>query len=133
MRQVMNNRVVLDASALLALIQEERGAEIIKPLLKSSIMSVINVTETLSVLQKTNIPPQEGLALIADIVSTIVSFDLEQAEEVARLHPLVKTQGLSLADRACITLGMKLQLPIYTADKVWSNLQLDNANIKLIR
>ena len=47
----MNNRVILDASALLALIQEETGAEIIKPLLKFSVMSVVNVTETLSVLQ----------------------------------------------------------------------------------
>ena len=52
MRQNMNNRVILDASALLALIQEETGAEIIKPLLKFSVMSVVNVTETLSVLQR---------------------------------------------------------------------------------
>ena len=43
----MNNRIILDASALLALIQEETGAEIIKPLLKFSVMSVVNVTETL--------------------------------------------------------------------------------------
>ena len=51
----MNNRLVLDASALLALIQEEAGAEIIKPLLKFSVMSTVNVTETLSVLQRANI------------------------------------------------------------------------------
>ena len=129
----MNNRVILDASALLALIQEETGAEIIKPLLKFSVMSVVNVTETLSVLQRTNISPEEGLTLITDIITTIVPFDLEQAERVAKLHPLVQPQGLSLADRACIALGIKLQIPIYTADRIWSDLQIDNANIKLIR
>ena len=129
----MNNRVILDASALLALIQEETGAEIIKPLLKFSVMSVVNVTETLSVLQKTNISAEEGLTLITDIITTIVPFDLEQAERVAKLHPLVQPQGLSLADRACIALGIKLQIPIYTADRIWSDLQIDNANIKLIR
>ena len=133
MRLSMNNRVVLDASALLALIQEETGAEIIKPLLKFSVMSAVNVTETLSVLQRTNISPEEGLTLITDIVTTIVPFDLEQAEQVAKLHPLVQPQGLSLADRACIALGIRLQIPIYTADRIWDELKLDNIDIRLIR
>ena len=129
----MNNRVILDASALLALIQEETGAEIIKPLLKFSVMSAVNVTETLSVLQRTNISSEEGLALIMDIVTTIVPFDLEQAEQVAKLHLLVQPQGLSLADRACIALGIKLQIPIYTAGRIWAELKLDNIDIRLIR
>lgn len=129
----MNNRVILDASALLALIQEETGAEIIKPLLKFSVMSAVNVTETLSVLQRTNISPEEGLTLITDIVTTIVPFDLEQAAQVAKLHPLVQPQGLSLADCACIALGIKLQIPIYTADRIWDELKLDNIDIRLIR
>lgn len=133
MRLSMNNRVILDASALLALIQEETGAEIIKPLLKFSVMSAVNVTETLSVLQRTNISLEEGLTLITDIVTTIVPFDLEQAEQVAKLHPLVQPQGLSLADRACIALGIKLQIPIYTADRIWDELKLDNIDIRLIR
>ena len=133
MRRDTKNSVILDASALLALVQEEAGAEIIKPLLKFSIMSVVNVAETLSVLQRTNISPGEGLALISDIVTTIVPFDLEQVEQVAKLHHLVKAKGLSLADRVCIALGIKLQIPIYTADRIWSELQLDNADIKLIR
>lgn len=133
MRQSMNNGVILDASALLALIQEETGTEIIKPLLKFSVMSVVNVTEVLSVLQRANIPPEEGSVLITDIVTTIVPFDLEQGEQAARLHPLVQSQGLSLADRACIALGIKLQIPIYTADRIWNELQLAHANIKLIR
>ena len=133
MRQSMNNKVVLDASALLALIQQEAGAEIVKPLLRFSIMSTVNVTEALSVLQRADITPSEGLTLITDIVPTIIPFDLEQAEQVAKLHPLVQFKGLSLADRTCIALGLKLQVPIYTADKIWAELHLDKADIKLIR
>jgi PIN domain nuclease of toxin-antitoxin system len=129
----VNSRVILDASALLALLQEEVGSEVIKPLLKFSVMSAVNVTEVLSVLQRADITPEEGLSLITDIVTTILPFDLEQAERVAKLHPLVQSKGLSLADRACVTLGIKLQLPIYTADRVWAELQLDGADIKLIR
>jgi PIN domain nuclease of toxin-antitoxin system len=129
----MSNQVILDASALLALIQEEVGAEVIKPLLKFSVMSAVNVTEALTVLQRANIASVEGITLITDIVPTIIPFDLEQAEQAAKLHPLVQSKALSLADRACIALGIELQLPIYTGDRVWAELQLDGANIKLIR
>lgn len=129
----MNNKVVLDSSALLALIQEESGAEMIKPLLKFSVMSTVNIAETLSVLQRANITPQEGLVLITDIITTIIPFDLEQAEQAAKLHLLVQSKGLSLADRACIALGIKLQIPIYTADKIWKELKINGADIQLIR
>ena len=121
MRQSMNDGVTLDASALLALIQEETGAETIRPLLKSSVMSVVNVTETLSVLQRAQITPEEGLILIAGIVTTIVPFDLEQTEELTKLHPLVQSKGLSLADRACIALGIKLQIPVILLIKYGAN------------
>jgi hypothetical protein len=47
-----------------------------------------------------------------------------------RLFPL---KALLRADRALIALGIKLQIPIYTADKIWNELQLNNADIKLIR
>ena len=133
MRRKVNKKVILDASALLALIQEEAGAEVIKPLLKFSVMSAVNVTEALSVLQRADITAEEGLSLITDIVTTILPFDIEEAVQAAKLHSLVQSKGLSLADRACIALGIKLQLPIYTADRVWKELQLDGVDIKLIR
>lgn len=132
-RQNVNNNVVLDSSALLALIQNEPGAEIIKPLLNITVMSTINVAESLTVLQRANISPQEALSLINDIVNMIVPFDLEQARHVAELQSHVQHKGLSLGDRACISLGIKLQASIYTADKVWSELKLMGAEIKLIR
>jgi PIN domain nuclease of toxin-antitoxin system len=128
-----NNNIILDASALLALIQNEPGTEIIKPLLKISVMSAVNITETLSVLQRVNITPKEGLTLITNIITTIIPFDLELAELAANIHPLTKSKGLSLADRACIALGIKLQIPIYTTDKIWAEITINNANIILIR
>ncbi len=50
----------------------------------------------------------------------------------AELQSQVQHKGLSLGDRACIALGIKLQVPIYTADRVWTQLQLSNSNIILI-
>lgn len=130
----MNNNIVLDASALLALIQEEQGAQLLKPLMKFSVMSTVNVAESLTALRCAGISSRESLILITDIITTIVPFDLEQASIVAELQSQQhKGLLLSLGDRACIALGIKLQIPIYTADKVWAQLQLNNANIKLIR
>jgi len=129
----VKNNIVLDASALLALVQEEQGADVIKPLLKFSVMSTVNIAESLTTLQRTGISPQEALTLISDIIMTILPFDLEQAGIAAELQSKVQHKGLSLGDRACIALGIKLQVPIYTADRVWAQLQLNNANVKLIR
>jgi ribonuclease VapC len=129
----MNKKVVLDASALLALIQGEKGAEVIQPLLKQAVMSTINIAETLTALQRVQIIPQEALGLIIAMIETIIPFDLEQAQCVAELQPRVSHKGLSLGDRACIALGIKMHLPIYTADKAWEHLSLDNADIKIIR
>jgi PIN domain nuclease of toxin-antitoxin system len=129
----MSNNVILDASALLALIHQEQGADIVKPLLKRAIMSTVNVSEVLTALQRTDIHPKEALLSIFDIIQTIIPFDTEQAKLTAELSPLTKSKGLSLGDRACIALGQKMKLPIYTADKIWGELKLENADINLIR
>lgn len=129
----MNNNIILDTSALLALIQEEQAAEVIKPLLKFSVMSSVNIAESLTLLQRIGISPEEALILISDCLVTIVPFDLEQARITAELQSNVKHKGLSLGDRACIALGIKLQVPIYTANKVWAQLELNNVNVKLVR
>lgn len=93
----MNSNIVLDTSALLALIHEEQGADVIKPLLKFSMMSAVNVAESLTALKGINIAPQEALTFIADIIGKIVPFDLEQAKHVAELQS-PQHKGLSLGD-----------------------------------
>jgi PIN domain nuclease of toxin-antitoxin system len=51
----------------------------------------------------------------------------------ASLKKSTKHLGLSLEDRACVSLGIKLGIAIYTADKIWAELKLENADIRLIR
>lgn len=128
----MSEKAILDASALLALIQEEKGSEVIKPLLKYSVMSTVNVAETLTFLQKVDIAPTEGVDSISLLINEIVDFDVDQAREVAELYPKVKHKGLSLGDRACLALGIKYKAPIYTADKAWKDINSE-LDIRLIR
>lgn len=113
------NNVVLDASALFALIQNEQGSEIVKPLVQFSSMSTVNITAVLTFLHRTKkISSDEAFILITETIHSIIPFDLAQAAHTAQLQSYIQHKGLLLGDRACITLGIKLQAPIYTADKI---------------
>ncbi len=127
------NKVVLDASALLALIKNESGAKIIEELLGNIVMSSVNVTEVAGILLDSDMSAAEAQEAIEPFIHSIVSFDLEHSMACASLKKVTKHLGLSLGDRACIALGIKLRLPIYTADKIWRELKLENAEIIVIR
>ncbi len=120
----MNNNVILDSSALLALLKNEPGADIVESLLGTITMSSINVSEVATVLLDSDMTLQECQDTVLPFISSIVPYDEEQAFLVADLRKKTKTYGLSLGDRACIALGQKMQLPIYTADKIWRDLKL---------
>jgi ribonuclease VapC len=129
----MNNNVVLDSSALLALLQQESGSNIVEPLLSTASISSVNAAEVLTVMTRINMPSEEAQLSIHDMVKAVVPFDLGQAQKVADLYFCTKERGLSLGDRACIALGIKLKAPIYTADKIWMQLSIDDADIRVIR
>lgn len=127
------SNVILDTSALMALLQREPGQDIVRPLIKYAVMSTINVAEALTALQRTQVYPDYSLPLIISIIGTITPFTLQHAQQTAELQPLVKHKGLSLGDRACLALGIIMQCPVYTADKIWAEIKIDNLEVKLIR
>jgi PIN domain nuclease of toxin-antitoxin system len=126
------NKVVLDASALIAYIRKEPGAENIIDLLPYTIMSAVNYAEVATVLSKLDMTSEIIGNTLKNFISNIIPFDQSQALVTGILQRQTKTKGLSLGDRACIALGIHLQVPIYTADKIWAELELDRADIRLI-
>jgi PIN domain nuclease of toxin-antitoxin system len=127
--------VVLDASALLAILQQEPGSEIFTEqldLLENAVMSAVNVSEAYGKLLQVGIDPEQAWEAVIAPVREIVEFDREQAKIAGRLLPRTHSLGLSLGDRACLALGIALKAPIYTADKVWKKLRLESA-IHIIR
>ena len=128
--------VILDTSAILAVINQEEGAEIVKTLLANSVVSSVNIAETSAILiSRYKIPLIEVKTVISQLIGNIINFNEEQAYIVAELEVMNrdKKYGLSLADKACIALGVSMDITIYTADKVWEELKFKNAKIKLIR
>ena len=59
----------------------------------------------------------------------IINFDDKQALIAANIYPQTKAFGLSLGDRACITLALIKHYPILTCDKIWEKIDL---NMKFI-
>lgn len=96
-------------------------------------MSSINISEVASILLDSEMNTQQVNKAIEPFIDSIITFDFEYSILCASLKKSTKHLGLSLGDRACISLGIKLGLPIYTADKIWAELKLDNVDIKLIR
>lgn len=122
---------VLDSSALLAVINQENGQDVVRPVLTSSWISSVNLSEVLAKFAENNLPTAEALDEVTQLGLTIVEFDAEQARRTAELRPLTKHLGLSLGDRACLALARSLSATAMTADKVWASLKI--CKVKLIR
>jgi ribonuclease VapC len=129
---------ILDASALLAYLQDESGAELVATALtEGCLMSAINWAETLSKLVERGQSPEVVTELLTNQgllnnALVIVPFDAAIAQETARLRPITRRIGLSLGDRACLALGIQLQLPVLTSDQVWGDSNV-GVVVKLIR
>jgi ribonuclease VapC len=129
------NRIVLDSSALLAILHQEPGAEVFTQrfdLLASSVMSAVNVAEVYGKLVDRGISSGEAWEAVIAPIPEIIDFDKEQAKIAGELLPQTRALGLSLGDRACLALGIALQAPIYTADRAWKDLRL-KVSIHVIR
>lgn len=116
---------VLDASAVLAVLNGELGQKKVIPILAESAISSVNLTEVAAKLLEAGMD-EAGARLAVSVlgIGEIVDFTEDFAWEAARLRPLTKQYGLSLGDRACLALSIKLKVPAITADKQWSKLKL---------
>ncbi len=126
------NKVILDASALLAVLHEEAGYQHVEPYLSSAYMSAVNVSEVLSVLNAVGVSMTQANSFVTSIIQHIIPFETEQAYISAELKAHTKAQGLSLGDRACLALAQQLKLPVLTADKAWGKIKTD-VKIHVIR
>ncbi|MFH1140635.1 MAG: type II toxin-antitoxin system VapC family toxin [Chloroflexota bacterium] len=125
-------QVVLDASALLAALRGEPGGHDVEVRLEQAAMSSVNLAE---VLQRSLARGVRVDGLRKDLEAlglTISPFTAEDAEASAKLWPATHGLGLSLGDRACLALALRLSLPAVTADQVWGELRI-GVDIQVIR
>jgi PIN domain nuclease of toxin-antitoxin system len=132
----MHNKIVIDTSAVIALINREEGFEVVEKYIGNAVISSVNFSEVITVANRELFETEEervdGLKLIKNTFSHIIEFDVEQAVIAASFDSLTKKYGLSLGDRACLALAKQQKLPVLTADKVWKGLDF-GIEVLLIR
>lgn len=124
---------LLDASALLASLNEEDGADVVESALTDAAISTINVAEVASKLSEYGWSQADIAPLFEQLQLTILPFDLPAALLTGQLRPLTKTIGLSLGDRACIATALTRGLSILTADRNWATLKISGLSVSLLR
>jgi ribonuclease VapC len=119
------NRIVLDASAILAVIIGEPGAEKLTPaLLARAVASTVNLAEVHAKLVSRGWPPAQAWEDATSPVRELLPFDEHQARAAGDLVAHTRHLGLSLGDRACLALALALKVPVYTAEKAWKKLRI---------
>jgi PIN domain nuclease of toxin-antitoxin system len=114
---------VIDASAVLAFLYNEPGAEKVKPDLAEGRISAVNAAEVLSVLVRNKVPQAAALLAFEKTGLRVVDFSRGSAiETLALVTPAARSRRLSLGDRACLALALAEKLPVVTADGNWSGL-----------
>ena len=113
---------ILDASAVLALLYAEPGAEVVQAALPGALLSAVNAAEVIAKLNERGVPADKAAATVDWLGLEVVSFDLEQARLAGELRPITRAAGLSLGDRACLALARLRGLPAMTADIVWARI-----------
>jgi ribonuclease VapC len=126
------SKTVIDASALLALLNAEPGADIVADALPDGAISAVNLSEVIAGLSAAGMPENAIRQALRSLGLEIIPFDEEQAYQAGLLYTSTRDAGLSLGDRACLGLAVTLGISALTADRVWAGLPV-GITIQVIR
>ncbi len=125
--------IVLDASALLALLRREPGADVVEERMPAAVMSVANLAEVLGKAVDRGLDVATERHLVESLGIRFEPVTTDDAVVSAGLRSSAATsQVLSLGDRLCLALALRLDLPVLTADRVWADLD-HGVDVQLVR
>ena len=130
----MTERVVLDASAIVAVVLKEPGMDKVVPALSFACTSAINRTEALYIVAKRlNLSSlDEARERVDPLEIEVISFDQEQSSLAADIHIHSRKLGLSVGDCSCLALAKTKNIPVLTSDRVWTKLDI-GVHVRMIR
>lgn len=124
--------VVLDTSAVLAVVFAEKGAAVVAPLLGKALVSAVNLSEAVSKLLDRGATIEEARAVLSNLSLSVAGFDADQAWAAGALRSATRMRGLSLGDRACLALAGARGVPAITADRAWAEVDA-GVEVRVIR
>ncbi len=123
---------VLDSSAVLAVLNAEPGADLVAALLDDALVSTVNYAEVVTKLIERGSTDAQTEAALRAIALTTADFDLPLARRTGTMRADTRRHGLSLGDRACLSLAEREGVPAITADRSWAG-AISSVEIRLIR
>lgn len=126
------SEVIVDASAVLALLNQETGSEEVSQFISNAAISTVNLSEVIAKLADAGIPEEDIRQILSHLNLEVIAFNEEQALKAGMLRPTTKSIGLSFGDRACLALAIFLNLPVLTTDRLWGSLSL-GIEVRVVR
>lgn len=123
---------LLDASAVLAVINDEPGGEIVTEALSGAAISAVNHAEVISKLTDYGLTENEVREATDSLGIRVIPFDEEAALVSGLMRAATRHKGLSLGDRACLALGRISGEPVLTTDRAWNGLDI-GVEIRVVR
>jgi ribonuclease VapC len=124
---------VLDSSALLALVGQEPGHQRVAEVIRRSVVSAVNLAEVTNKLALETPSIDAVRRMIATLELQVVDWTEELAYRSAEFTPFNKSHGLSLGDRACLTVAKHLRATAVTADRTWRRVPNLGVRIMIFR
>ncbi len=124
--------VVLDASAVLAVLNGEPGAEAVWDCLPGAHLSAVNAAEVAAKLVDGGLDAEGAGQTLDRLGARVVPFEAADVVPVANIRMATRSAGLSLGDCACLALAQRLGWPALTADRQWGDIQ-GAVEVRLIR
>jgi len=115
----VSEAIVLDASAVLALMDAEPGQEAVAAVLPGALVSAVNLAEVVSKLAERGMPAAQAHADAMALGIDVVAFDGDLALDVGALRPLTRAAVLSLGDRCCLALARFYHAAVLTTEACW--------------
>lgn len=124
---------ILDSTALIALVSLEPGSQRIVGLLGNSAVSAVNLAETANKLLEKGFSQEEVRESLAKLELKVEDWSEAMAYRSVHFTQFNKSHGLSLGDRACLTLAKELRATAVTSDRTWRRLPALGVRIMIFR
>ena len=115
---------IIDSSAVLALLNNESGSEVVLGLVEGAGLSAVNLAEVVAKLVERGMPLEATRTVLSQIPLEIVTFNEELGYLAGELRLATRKFGLSLGDRACLALARQRGWSAVTADRAWTELDI---------
>lgn len=127
------SEVVLDASAVLAMLRDEPGGDEVASFIGRAAISAVNLQEVAKEMLREGVPVADVRVVLDELALDICDHDAEAAYAAAALYEATNQYGRGLGDRSCMALGIQLGLPVLTADREWKRVEADGLDLRHLR